>query len=66
MLRPVVDLNKLSRTLSNKKGGVIPPLKTKYMPFSFEGFGTVAILAMVLILAAAQGIEYLKSRRRHH
>jgi hypothetical protein len=36
------------------------------MPFSFEGFGTVAILAMVLILAAAQGIEYLKSRRRHH
>ena len=45
-------------------------LKRKYMPFSFEGFGTVAILAMVLILAAAQGIgylkSYLKSHGRHH
>ena len=41
-------------------------LKLKYMPFSFEGFGTVAILAMVLILAAAQGIEYLKSNHKSH
>jgi len=36
------------------------------MPFSFQGFGAMAIIAMVLILSAAQGIEYLKSRRRHH
>jgi len=26
----------------------------------------MAIIAMVLILAAAQGIEYLKTHRRHH
>ena len=36
------------------------------MPFSFQGFGTMAILGMVLILAAAQGIEYLRSRHRPH
>jgi hypothetical protein len=36
------------------------------MPISFQGFGAVAILSMVLILAAAQGIEYLKARRHHH
>jgi hypothetical protein len=36
------------------------------MPFSFTGFGAVAILAMVIILSASQGIEYLKSHRRHH
>jgi hypothetical protein len=36
------------------------------MPFSFQGFGAVAIIAMVIVLAAAQGIEYLKSHRRHH
>jgi hypothetical protein len=35
------------------------------MPFSFQAFGSMAILAMVFILAAAQGIEYLKSRHRH-
>jgi hypothetical protein len=35
------------------------------MPLSFQGFGAMAILAMVLILSVAQGIEYLKSRRRH-
>jgi hypothetical protein len=38
----------------------------KHMPFSFQGFGATAIIAMVLILAAAQGIEYLKTHRRHH
>jgi len=36
------------------------------MPFSFQGFGAMAIIAMVLILSAAQGIDYLKSRHRHH
>jgi hypothetical protein len=36
------------------------------MPFSFQGFGAMAIIAMVLILSAAQGIEYLKSHRKHH
>lgn len=36
------------------------------MPLSFQGFGASAIIAMVLILAAAQGIEYLKTRRHHH
>jgi hypothetical protein len=35
------------------------------MPLSFQGFGAMAILAMVLILSAAQGIEYLRSRRHH-
>jgi hypothetical protein len=35
------------------------------MPFSFQGFGAMAIIAMVLILAAAQGIEYLKTHRHH-
>jgi hypothetical protein len=36
------------------------------MPLSFQGFGAMAILAMVLILSVGQGIEYLKTRRRHH
>jgi hypothetical protein len=36
------------------------------MPLSFQGFGAMAIITMVLILAAAQGVEYLKTRRRHH
>jgi hypothetical protein len=36
------------------------------MPLSFQGFGATAIIVMVLILAAAQGIEYLKTRHRHH
>ena len=36
------------------------------MPFSFQGFGAVAIIAMVLVLAAAQGIEYLKSYLKSH
>lgn len=35
------------------------------MPLSFQGFGAMAILAMVLILSVAQGIEYLKTRRQH-
>lgn len=35
------------------------------MPLSFHGFGPMAILAMVLILSAAQGIEYLRARHRH-
>jgi hypothetical protein len=33
-----------------------------YMPLSFQGFGAVAILAMVLILVAAEGLSYLKGR----
>ena len=36
------------------------------MPFSFQGFGAMAIIAMVLVLSVAQGIEYLKTHRRHH
>lgn len=32
------------------------------MPLSFQGFGLVAILAMLLILTAAEGINYLKER----
>lgn len=36
------------------------------MPLSFQGLGTVAILAMVLILAAVQGVEYLRARSHHH
>ena len=36
------------------------------MPLSFQGFGAMAILAMVLILSAAQVIEYLKTHRGNH
>lgn len=36
------------------------------MPLSFTGFGAMAIIAMVLILSAAQAIEYLKAHRGHH
>jgi len=36
------------------------------MPFSFQGFGPMAILAMVLILSIAQGVNYLKAHRRPH
>jgi hypothetical protein len=68
MLRPVVDLNKLSRILSNigreLKGA--RPKKNDYMPLSFQGFGAMASIVMVLILAAAQGIEYIKTHRGHH
>lgn len=32
------------------------------MPLSFQGFGAVAILAMVLILTVAEGVSYLKGR----
>jgi hypothetical protein len=53
-----VDLNKLSRTLSEDKRDC--------MPLSFTNFGSMAIIGMVLILSAAQGIQYLKSRHRHH
>jgi hypothetical protein len=35
------------------------------MPLSFQGFGSTAILAMVLILAAGQGLSYLKAHRHH-
>jgi len=35
-------------------------VKPNYMPLSFFGFGSVAILAMVLILTAAEGVNYLK------
>jgi len=55
MLKPQMDLNKLSRTLSNK-------YKLHYMPLSFQGFGAVAILGMVLFLSAVQGIHYLRGR----
>jgi len=36
------------------------------MPFSFQGFGTMAILGMVVILVAAEGLSYLKQRYHHH
>jgi hypothetical protein len=36
------------------------------MPLSFINLGPTAIIVMVLILSAAQGIQYLKSRRRHN
>jgi hypothetical protein len=36
------------------------------MPLSYTGFGAMAIVVMVLILAAGQGIEYLRAHRRHH
>lgn len=35
------------------------------MPLSFQGFGSTAILLMVLILAIGQGVSYLKTRHRH-
>ncbi len=38
----------------------------KYMPLSFQGFGPMTIIAMVLILSVAQGINYLRARHRHH
>jgi hypothetical protein len=40
--------------------------KTINMPLSFQGFGPTAIIAMVLILSVAQGVQYLRSRHRHH
>jgi hypothetical protein len=36
------------------------------MPLSFQGFGPMAIIAMVLILSVAQGINYLRGKQRHH
>jgi hypothetical protein len=36
------------------------------MPLSFQGFGPMAIIVMVLILSVSQGINYLKAHRRHH
>ena len=68
MLKLGLDLNKLNRILSNSRKGAGRRLtaKTINMPLSFQGFGAMAIIAMVLILAAAQGIEYLKAHRRHH
>ncbi len=35
------------------------------MPLSFQGFGPIAIIAMVLILSIAQGVQYLRSRHHH-
>lgn len=35
------------------------------MPLSFQGFGPMAIIAMVLILSIAQALQYLRSRHRH-
>ena len=32
------------------------------MPLSFTGFGLVAIIAMVLILTAAEGLHYIRER----
>jgi hypothetical protein len=65
-----VDLNKLSRILSNTWEGYNSRpkghVKNKLiMPLSFQGFGAMAIIVMVLILAAAQGIEYIKTHRHH-
>ena len=62
-----MDLNKLSRTLSNNRSRAFPAqtVKPLFMPFSFQGFGVVAILAMVAILAAAEGLSYLKERFHH-
>jgi hypothetical protein len=63
-----MDLNKLSRTLSKQRGPqVLRPTTSKfsYMPISYQGFGATAILVMVLILAAAQGINYLRDRFHH-
>jgi hypothetical protein len=53
-----MDLNKLSRTLSKNSNKTKP----NYMPLSFQGLGSVAILVMVLILSAAQGLSYFKER----
>jgi hypothetical protein len=36
------------------------------MPLSFQGFGALAILTMLLIQVVAQGIGYIKARRRPH
>jgi len=35
------------------------------MPLSFQGFGSTAILLMVLVLVIGQGVSYLKTRHRH-
>jgi hypothetical protein len=40
-------------------------VKTIYMPLSFQGLGAVAILGMVLILMAVEGVNYLKERYHH-
>lgn len=36
------------------------------MPFSFTGFSSAALLLMVLFLAAAQGIKYLRQQHKTH
>jgi hypothetical protein len=39
------------------------------MPLSFQGFGPMAIIAMVVILSVVHGVNYLKSyvkSHRHH
>jgi hypothetical protein len=36
------------------------------MPLSFQGFGSTAIILMVIILSVVQGVNYLKTRHRHH
>jgi hypothetical protein len=36
------------------------------MPLSFQGFGSTAIILMVIVLAVGQGIGYIKARHRHH
>jgi hypothetical protein len=36
------------------------------MPFSYQGFGSAAILLMVLIVASAQAFRYVKDRFINH
>jgi len=36
------------------------------MPFSYQGLGVTAILLMVLVLSAVEGIKYLKEKYHQH
>jgi hypothetical protein len=36
------------------------------MPFSYTGFGTVAILLMIVLAAAGQVLQYIKNNRSKH
>jgi len=35
------------------------------LPFSYQGFGFTAILLMVLVLVAVEGVKYLKEKLSH-
>lgn len=35
------------------------------MPLSFQGFGSIAILLMVFILTAVEGVKYLREKFHH-